>query len=287
MADQPSSRHHGILYVVATPIGNLNDITLRAIETLKQVDLIAAEDTRHTRRLLNAHGIDNQMVSYHDHNERQRTPELIAKLERGTCIALVSDAGTPSVSDPGYRLVAVAATRGLRIVPIPGVSAAVAALSVCGLPTNAFTFVGFPVRKKNQRLCQLEALRELPHTLIFYQSPRRLVAFLGELVASLGDRMAVLAREQTKLHEEYIRAPLSELAHRLGDRDAIKGECTLLVGGAETPTPSEMDITEALQSALAKAEQPIGEIARGLAKQFGLTRKEMYDRALKLKKSNR
>jgi 16S rRNA (cytidine1402-2'-O)-methyltransferase len=158
MADQPSSRHHGILYVVATPIGNLNDITLRAIETLKQVDLIAAEDTRHTRRLLNAHGIDNQMVSYHDHNERQRTPELIAKLERGTCIALVSDAGTPSVSDPGYRLVAVAATLGLRIVPIPGVSAAVAALSVCGLPTNAFTFVGFPVRKKNQRLSPARGL---------------------------------------------------------------------------------------------------------------------------------
>jgi 16S rRNA (cytidine1402-2'-O)-methyltransferase len=283
MADTLAQKGAGPLFVVATPIGNLQDITLRAIDTLNRVELIAAEDTRHTRRLLSAHGIQSTLISYHEHNERQRTSELIAKLQSGTSVALVTDAGTPGISDPGYRLITEALDHGIPVTPIPGASAVVTALSVSGLATDQFTFVGFPHRKKGKRLDQLAELATMTHTLVFYQSPRRLLPFLQELVSAMGDRPAVLAREQTKLHEEYIRAPLTEIIQTLKTREAIKGECTLLVDGAAPRTPTEPEIDAAIQAALDKGDRPISEIAKALAKQFGLTRKAVYDRVLELK----
>jgi len=269
--------------VVATPIGHLEDITLRAIRTLKQVDLIAAEDTRHTKRLLAAHQIENHLISYHEHNEQQRTAELIDRLENGAAIALVSDAGTPTVSDPGYRLVEAAAARRIPIVPIPGVSAAIAALSVAGLPTDSFTFVGFPPRKKAKRQQQLQQLANLTQTLVFYQSPRRVLKFLTEVKEAFGDRPAVLARELTKLHEEIIRGPLTRILEQVEQRPEIKGECTLLVGGAEGPEPTPQDLDTAIADALARSDQTLSGLAKDLARRFGVPRKVIYDKALALK----
>ncbi len=273
----------GCLYVVATPIGNLEDITLRALKTLARVDLIAAEDTRHTRRLLAAHGIRKKLISYHEHNEAQRAAALMTQLAQGAHIALVTDAGTPTVSDPGYRFVQAAAAQGLPVVPIPGVSAAIAALSAAGLATDSFTFIGFPVRKKAKRLDQLKTLATCPHTLIFYQSPHRLTAFIHELIAAMGDRPAVLARELTKLHEEFIRCPLSQMATQLETRDKIRGECTLLVNGAPAVASTEADLQAALKAALAAPDQTLSQVAKALARQFDLPRKVVYDKALKLK----
>jgi len=273
------------LYVVATPIGNLADITLRAIDVLSRVDLIAAEDTRHTRSLLSAHGIANKLISYHEHNEHQRTPELIVRLEQGAVIALVSNAGTPLVSDPGYRLVSHAVAHNIPVVPIPGVSAAMAALSVSGLPTDAFTFVGFPARKKNKRIQLLKDLAALSQTLIFYQAPRRMMPFLNELMEILGDRHAVLAREITKRYEEYIRGPLSHIQAQLSGRDAVKGECTLLVqGAAAADTPDDNHLETLLRAALDQADAPLGEIAKTLALEHKVSKNRVYEMALKIKK---
>ena len=273
----------GCLYVVATPIGHLEDITLRAIRTLKEVDLIAAEDTRHTRRLLTAHQIQNQLISYHEHNEQQRTAELLDKLLQGAAIALVSDAGTPTVSDPGYRLVQAAAAQQILVVPIPGVSAAVTALSAAGLPTDSFTFVGFPARKKAKRLEQLQALAHVPHTLIFYQSPRRLSAFVDEVRAVFGDRPAVLARELTKLHEEFLRGSLSELLAELIERPQVKGECTLLVSGAPVTEPARQELEAAIVQALREPQASLADLSKALARRFQVPRKVVYQKALALK----
>ncbi len=277
----------GCLYVVATPIGNLEDITLRAVRTLKEVDLIAAEDTRHTRKLLAAHGIENQLISYHEHNEQQRTADLIRRLEQGTRIALVSDAGTPTVSDPGYRLVEAAAARRIPVVPVPGVSAATAALSAAGLPTDSFTFAGFPPRKKARRLEQLRQLAAVPHTLIFYQSPRRLTAFLSELKEMLGDRPAVLAREITKIHEEFLRGSLSRILEQLEQRPEVKGECTLLVAGAPPAEPEPEDLDAAIAEALERSENTLSVLARELSRQWSVPRAEIYARALKIKSAGK
>ena len=274
------------LYVVATPIGNLADITLRAIDVLSRVDLIAAEDTRHTRRLLAAHDIENKLISYHEYNEHQRTPQLIARLEQGAAIALVSNAGTPLVSDPGYRLVSQAVARDIPVIPIPGVSAAMAALSVSGMPTDAFVFVGFPARKKNKRTQQLKHLAILSQTLIFYQAPLRMMSFLKELLALLGDRQAVLAREITKRHEEFIRGTLSHIHARLSERDAVKGECTLLVQGATgTARPDGKDLEVLLRAALNHADAPLGEIVKTLALEHHVNKNRLYEIALKIKNS--
>ena len=273
----------GCLFVVATPIGHLEDITLRAVRTLKEVDLIAAEDTRHTRKLLAAHGIENQLISYHEHNEQQRTAELIRRLEQGARVALVSDAGTPTVSDPGYRLVEAAAARRISVVPIPGVSAAMAALSAAGLPTDSFTFAGFPPRKKARRLEQLRQLAAVPHTLIFYQSPRRLTAFLAELEEVLGDRPTVLAREITKIHEEFLRGPLTRIIEQLQGRPEVKGECTLLVAGAPPAEPEPGDLDAAIADALERSEDSLSVLARELARQWHVPRKEIYAKALEIK----
>jgi 16S rRNA (cytidine1402-2'-O)-methyltransferase len=284
MAKVHSHQSSGTLFVVATPIGNLEDITLRAIRTLKQVDMIAAEDTRHTRKLMTAHAIENRIISYHEHNESRRTPELIEQLSSGRSVALVSDAGTPTVSDPGYRLVQAAAAQGIPIVPIPGVSAAIAALSGAGMATDNFTFVGFPARKKSKRRDQLNALARLPHTLIFYQSPKRVASLLEELIGTMDDRPAVLARELTKIHEEFIHGTLSTILAELERRSGIKGECTLLVAGLEAAQPTDADLDAAIRQALSSPEgSALSDIAKTLAKQFKVTRKKVYDKALKIK----
>lgn len=270
------------LYVVTTPIGNMGDITQRALAVLSAVDLIAAEDTRHTRHLLAHHQITNELISYHEHNEIQRTETLVRQLAGGAAIALVSDAGTPTVSDPGYRLVRAAIDQQIPVIPIPGVSAAMAALSVSGLPTDQFTFVGFPLRKKQKRANQLAELAHLPHTLIFYQSPQRLIRFLNELQEALGDRQAMLAREMTKLHEEFLRGSLSDIVTTLNQRDTVKGECTLLVAGADSAEHhDEEEIETAIHMAVEAGAQSLSVIAKELAARFNLPRKSIYDKALR------
>lgn len=284
-SNSPTPEHsQGCLFVVATPIGNLEDITLRAIRLLKEVDLIAAEDTRHTRRLLAAHNIQTPMTAYHEHNERQKTVELIEKLLAGARLALVTDAGTPTVSDPGYRLVQAALDHEMPVTPVPGASAPIAALSAAGLASDIFTFAGFPPRKKAKRLRQLARLAKLPHTIIFYQSPRRTAAFLGELLETFGDRQAVLARELTKMHEEFVRGSISHIIHCLDQRQVLKGECTLLVGGATEGAPSEAEIDAAIASAIAGAHQSLRDLAKELSHRLGVSRKTIYAKALALKK---
>ena len=284
MDERDAIRCPGGLYVVATPIGNLEDITLRAIKTLNGVDLIAAEDTRHTSRLLAHYRIRTPLVSCHEHNEQQRSPELIGKIQSGAAVALVSDAGTPSVSDPGYRLVRAALAHGVGVFPIPGVSAAVTALCASGLPTDAFVFLGFAPRKKGRRRDLLESLAAETRTLVFYESPRRVATFLEEILTVTGDRPAVLAREMTKLHEEFIRGTLSEIGAVLADRPEVKGECTLLVDGAPaTDSISDADLIDALRRALAQPGARLSGLARDLARQHGLPRKTVYEMALNIK----
>ncbi len=220
----------GVLYIVATPIGNLNDISSRAIETLNRVDIIASEDTRVTREVVGKFGIRVPLISFFEHNEEKRIPELIARLEKGENIALVSDAGTPLISDPGYHLVKEAAARDIRIVPIPGPSAVMAALSVAGLPTDRFTFVGFLPRKSSKRKKELQQLADLAHTLVIFESPHRLLKTLQDMNEVMGERTVVLCRELTKKFEEVLRGFPSELLKSLADRK-IKGEITLIVAG--------------------------------------------------------
>jgi 16S rRNA (cytidine1402-2'-O)-methyltransferase len=274
----------GTLYVVATPIGNLGDITLRALEVLKAVDLVAAEDTRKTARLLSHFKLKAALISYHEHNEAARTAELLRRLQQGASIALVTNAGTPGVSDPGYRLVTAAADAGLRVVPIPGVTAAAAALSASGLATDAFVFAGFLPKKAGPRLRQIQALAADPRTVILYESPQRIVALVEDLVAGFGDRRAVLAREMTKLHEEFIRGRLCEVLAVLQSRAEIKGECTLLVAGRPAAEPSAWDAArEDLRQALQSGSRGLSELAREVAHLHGLPRQAAYAEALKIK----
>ncbi len=274
----------GTLYVVGTPIGHLEDITLRALSVLAAVDLIAAEDTRTTGRMLARHGIATPRTSYHEHNETRRTPELLQRLKGGASIALVSNAGTPGISDPGYRLVAAAAEAGLRVVPIPGPSAAAAALSVSGLPTDAFLFLGFLSKKAGKRRSQIDALASDGRTVILYESPRRIRPLIAELRAVLGDRRAVLAREMTKVFEEFLRGRLSAIEAALADRDEIKGECTLILAGPEDPClePRE-ELPQAIRRALAAGGGSLSELARELARRYGLPRQTVYAEAMRIK----
>ncbi len=220
----------GTLYIVATPIGNLGDMTPRSVEVLKGVDLIASEDTRVTQKLLRTFGIQTPQISFFEHNEEWKTPEILERLERGQAIALVSDAGTPLISDPGYRLVKEAAERRIQVVPIPGPSAVIAALSVSGLPTDRFTFVGFLPRKASRRRKELQRLAELSHTLVLYESPHRILKTLQDLEKIMGKRCVVICRELTKKYEEILRGTPSELLRKLADR-RMRGEVTLIVAG--------------------------------------------------------
>jgi 16S rRNA (cytidine1402-2'-O)-methyltransferase len=221
----------GMLYLVATPLGNLEDITLRALRVLREVDLIATEDTRRTRTLLEHYQIDTPLTSLYDHNEVQKAPSLIRRLQEGTSIALVSEAGTPLISDPGYRLVQLAIGQGITVIPIPGPSAVVAALIVAGLPTDRFVFEGFLPKKPGKRRRRLEALGDELRTLIFYESPRRVYDLLSEMQALWGDRRVVVVRELTKKFEEILRGRLTEVQAQLLERPRL-GEVTLVVEGA-------------------------------------------------------
>jgi len=274
----------GKLYIVATPIGNKDDITLRAIKVLGEVDLIAAEDTRETGKLLAYHKIKNNLISYHEHNETRRAPELINKLEKGLSLALVSDAGTPSVSDPGYRLINEAIAENIRIIPVPGVSAATAALSASGLATDSFIFIGFTTKKKVKRKKQLKKLADENKTIIFYESPRRVLSFLDEIIEIMGDRYAVLAREMTKRYEEFIRGLLSEIKNNLKKRSSIKGEITLLVAGNDSSARVSMDAVRAdIVKCLKVKGTRLSELARILSKKYDLPKNVIYDEALKIK----
>lgn len=282
--DRKDKIEKGKLYIVATPIGNKDDITLRAVKVLGEVDLIAAEDTRETGKLLAYHKIKNNLISYHEHNETRRAPGLINKLEKGLSIALVSDAGTPSVSDPGYRLINDAIAENIRIIPVPGASAATAALSASGLATDSFIFIGFAVKKKEKRQKQLKELADENKTIIFYESPRRILSFLDEIVETMGDRHAVLAREMTKRYEEFIRGLLSDIRKNLKKRPSIKGELTLLVAGNDSSAPVSMDaVRDDIIKCLKGKETRLSDLARMLSKKHNLPKNIIYDEALKIK----
>ena len=266
----------GTLYVVATPIGNLEDITLRALRTLKEVDLVACEDTRHTRRLLTHFAIGTPTISYHDHNARERAPQLVERLEAGESIALVSDAGTPAISDPGYRLISSAAERGVRVVPIPGPSAAVAALSASGLATDAFLFAGFLPPKSGARRTRLTELKDERATLVLYEAPHRVAETLADMREILGDRHAVVARELTKLHEELLRGRLSELESALGP-ERRRGEIVLLVAGAadEPAVADDTPVADRVAQLEAEGLSRMDAIKR-VAKERGLPKRDVY-----------
>lgn len=270
--------------MVATPIGNREDITLRALNILREVDLVAAEDTRKSGTLLAHYQINNRLISFHEHNEKKRTPELIGKLLDGTAIALVSNAGTPSVSDPGYRLIEAAIANKITVTPIPGVTAATAAMSVSGLPTDSFVFIGFAPKKKGKRLKFLTELGAEPRPLIFYESPKRILSLMEEILSCMGDRNAMLAREMTKLHEEFVRGTVSQILRAIRARPVLKGECTLLVAGFEGKEELNSEIiTAEIKAALEKQQFGLSEIAKLIAQKYGLSKNKVYEIALKVK----
>jgi 16S rRNA (cytidine1402-2'-O)-methyltransferase len=270
----------GMLYLVGTPIGNLEDITLRALHVLKQVDLIACEDTRHTATLLNHYGIDKPTISYHEHNELTRAAELIVHLERGDNIALVSDAGMPGVSDPGYRMVALAIRHHIRVVPIPGASAFLSALVASGLPTDSFHFAGFLPAKEGTRRSALESVRDSHRTEVFYEAPHRIIETMRDIVEMLGaERHVVIAREVTKIHEEFLRSRADEMLARLEERGEIKGEITLLIGKAEEGAPVSVPAKTIAQRVreLVRNDKLDDKVAlKQAAKEFGLSKSEAY-----------
>ena len=269
----------GKLYLVATPIGNLQDITLRALETLRSVDLIACEDTRHTRNLLNHFRISNRTVSYHEHNEQERAEELADRLIQGESIAIVTDAGTPGICDPGFRIVLRAIEIGASVVPIPGAVGFVNAAIVSGLSTDSLYFGGFLPSKKSERQRRLEQIRDMPATLIFYETPHRLTKSLADCLDILGDRRACVARELTKLHEETVRGNLSELCLRFASQ-TVKGEIVLVIErAAEKPSKREAPIPKSLSKRVKEIEKEGVDAKTALkkaAKEFGLSKSEAY-----------
>ena len=274
----------GKLFVVATPIGNLEDITLRALRVLKEVDLIACEDTRHTARLLSHYGITTPRQSYHEHNETGRTVQLIEFLRQGKNIALAADAGTPLVSDPGYTLVSACRREGIEVVPIPGASAAVAALAASGLPSDTFFFAGFLPPRSGARKQALEKLSGMPASLVFYEAPHRLLSALEDMAAILGPRRACLARELTKVHEEWLSGTLLEILQQLKGRPRILGEITLVVeGNKQAPAPGNHpeSLLEHLQEEMLKTGASRKEALRAVARQRGISRRTAYQLLLK------
>jgi 16S rRNA (cytidine1402-2'-O)-methyltransferase len=259
------------LYLVATPIGNLEDITVRALRILKdEVDRIACEDTRHSRKLLDHYNIDKPLISYHDHNERERGEELLDRLRNGERIALISDAGTPLISDPGYRLAAAAAAEGIPVIPIPGPSA----LCASGLPTDAFIFGGFLPPKQGQRRKTIESWAESPATLVFYEAPHRILDALDDIDFTLGDRPVVLARELTKMHEEFLRGTAKTVKEQLKAANT-RGEMVLLIGRGEATVKDDRPLPEAVAEAIANGMERM-EAIKHIARQRGLSKREVY-----------
>jgi len=267
----------GTLYVVATPIGNLEDITLRALRVLREVDRIACEDTRQTRKLLDRHGIAKPLVSYHEHNEEARAAELVRDLEAGKSIALVSDAGTPLIADPGYRIVALARERGVTVSPIPGPSALVSALSASGLPTDAFFFGGFLPAKKTQRRKTLEKVKEYPATLVFYEAPHRIIEALQDIEEVLGPRRVTLARELTKVHEEFLTADAAQLRDAVAKRPMLKGEITLMIQKGDSPDADESSLDEAFAKLVESGVSRM-DAMKQVARARGLSKREVYQK---------
>ncbi|MBK9155609.1 MAG: 16S rRNA (cytidine(1402)-2'-O)-methyltransferase [Chloracidobacterium sp.] len=268
----------GTLYLVATPIGNLADISLRALETLRRADLIACEDTRHSRKLLTHYEITGKLVSFHQHNEHERSLELIKALKAGSDVALISDAGTPGISDPGEGLVSSAIKAGIRVVAIPGPTAFVNAVIVSGLPADSIFFGGFLPSKRSDRRKRLSEVRDIPATLVFYEAPHRLTASLADCLAELGPRRAAVVRELTKIHEEALRGTLSELAERISNAK-IKGEIVLVIdrGGKAPAQPVQATLTERVAE-LEKSGMERRAALKTAAKEFGLSRSEAYRR---------
>jgi len=272
----------GTLYLVSTPIGNLEDITHRAVRLLGEVDVIACEDTRHTKKLLNHYGINTRTISYHEHNERERAAELIKLLKRGSDVAVVSDAGTPGISDPGFRLARLAIENEVRVVPVPGASALITALVASGMPTDEFFFGGFLPARSGARRARLSELRSIPATLIFYEGPHRIAATLKDARDILGEREAVVARELTKMHEEIARGRLSELAARFSSAQSARGEMVLIIdravieveGGKDEAAPSIAALVTKLENEGLDHRAALKKVAREL----GLSRAEAYRR---------
>ncbi|HUO16343.1 MAG TPA: 16S rRNA (cytidine(1402)-2'-O)-methyltransferase [Verrucomicrobiae bacterium] len=272
-------------YVVATPIGNLEDITLRALRVLKEVDLIACEDTRQTQKLLNHYAIATQTISYHEHNETERAAELVNRMQAGASIALVTDAGMPGISDPGYRLITQAIQQGIQVVPIPGAAAFLVALAASGLPTDSFQFNGFLPAKRGERRAALEEIRDSSQTQVFYEAPHRVIDALTDIGEILGDgRYIVVARELTKLHEEFLRGRASDVLATLRLRDSIKGEITLLIRKAEESAsagpdkglPEPLTLRQRIEQLMLDEKMDEKAALKRVAKERGISKSEAY-----------
>ena len=269
----------GTLYVVATPLGNLEDITFRAVRILKEAPVIACEDTRRTVKLLNRYEIRTPMVVFHDYNKARAGAGILRRLREGESVALVSDAGTPAISDPGYELVRDAVAEGIPVEVIPGPSALISALVVSGLPTDHFTFEGFLPNRSARRRKALAALSRETRTMIFYESPQRLGGFLADAVEEFGERRACIVRELTKVHEEILRGTLPELAGEIGERASVLGEITVVVAGA--PKTVELSVEEIVRAAVEDASGSSRDLSKEIAERTGLSRKEVYEEILR------
>jgi 16S rRNA (cytidine1402-2'-O)-methyltransferase len=278
------------LYVVATPIGNLEDITLRALRILKEADLIACEDTRQTQKLLNHYGVTTRTTSYHEHNEAERSQELVRELKKGLRLALVSDAGMPGISDPGFRLISSAIRQGVPVIPIPGAAAAVTALVASGLPTDSFRFNGFLPAKSGQRARMLESIRTSPRTQVFYEAPHRVKEVLADIVEVLGPgRRVVMARELTKIHEEFLRGTAGEILETLNARGDVKGEITLLIGKAEEGDQAgpRVRISQRLEQIMSEEQLDEKTALKRIAKELGISKSEAYREMQRIKPAHR
>jgi 16S rRNA (cytidine1402-2'-O)-methyltransferase len=273
------------LYLVGTPIGNLEDITLRAVRVLKEVDVIACEDTRQTQKLLNHYAITTRTTSYHEHNEMTKSAELVKEMQEGASVALVTDAGMPGISDPGYRLIALAIRHHVPVVPVPGASAFLAALVASGLPTDSFRFSGFLPAKRGERRAALEAVKSSPRTQVFYEAPHRIVETLTDVVEVLGEaRHVVVAREVTKLHEEFLRGRAGEVLDNLKARETVKGEITLLIGkaeegddrGAADASSTRVSIRQRVEQIMAEEKVDEKAALKKVAKERGVSKSEAY-----------
>jgi len=276
----------GTLYVVATPIGNLEDISYRAVRVLKEADLIACEDTRHTAKLLQHYGIDKPTVSYHEHNEAARAEELVTKLEQGLNVAQVSDAGMPGISDPGYRVIHLAIERVIQVVPIPGPSAVVAALAASGLPTDSFQFLGFLPARTGERRTLLESVGNAQQTTVVYEAPHRIAETMKDIVELLGaERPVVVARELTKVHEEFIRGSAAEVLQRVQQHE-LKGEMTLLIGtgAGAAPTAGAKDIGRRLAEIMQEQKLDENAALKVVAKEQGISKSEAYRELQRVKR---
>jgi 16S rRNA (cytidine1402-2'-O)-methyltransferase len=275
----------GTLYVVATPLGNLEDMTVRALRVLKEVAVIAAEDTRHSRKLLSHYGVTTPLLSYHDHVERRVAPRLVERMLTGEDVALISDAGTPGISDPGYRLVSAAVAAGVRVVPVPGPSAVVAALSACALPTDRFAFEGFVPSRPAARRSFYAALRDERRTVVCFETGRRLAASLGDLAEALGQRQIVVARELTKVFEEFLRGTVDEVRAQLGAE--VRGEVTLLIAASTAEDEPSPDEVRAAVGALRAKGFGLKAISLQLAQRHGWRRRDVYRIGLEVERERR